>query len=418
MMLKDIFEKYMPKKSGNLSDKIASSLMDGYVDIKAYKVNNNGTKDLVYHDTGDNVVTDWMRQTILMLLSGYCVTANGAVGTEENKFKSTQPSVSEGCHSTNNNIDGYLLNGEQFFWERVDNATCKQPVSGNYVPYESAPTSTPIFPVFPTKVLFGTGREFSSWEDLKSETSIAYPNWYAKMAKIFEGIENASSTSQAINECSFKKYISPETQENTYCGIVSSTTGEGGGSLLKSVTVNDPEDSSDTSSTADMAKRYGVTGAIKTIVDNPTHEALNKFASDAGVLVNDLKAGVGNPCFIYFNRTSKDEAIQEDWSDVSGAEIYLSKDSTKDFLNRITFKIKMPSQSSGSGHINEYYPYNGYTLKQVGLFNDSILIQDKTGTTGAPGKNMQWGTLLAIKNIEPFTKTADEEIVLTWTLTI
>ena len=176
MMLKDIFEKYMPKKSGNLSDKIASSLMDGYVDIKAYKVNNNGTKDLVYHDTGDNVVTDWMRQTILMLLSGYCVTANGAVGIEENKFKSTQPSVSEDCHSTSNNIDGYLLNGEQFFWE-YDRATCKQPVSGNYVPDESALTNTPIFPVFPTKVLFGTGREFSSWEDLKSETSIAYPNW-------------------------------------------------------------------------------------------------------------------------------------------------------------------------------------------------------------------------------------------------
>ena len=53
-MLKDLFKT---KKDEKNKDPLAISIADGYVDIKGYKVNDDGTKELVYHDTADNVVT-------------------------------------------------------------------------------------------------------------------------------------------------------------------------------------------------------------------------------------------------------------------------------------------------------------------------------------------------------------------------
>ena len=67
-MLKDLFK---PKKEKTIKDNLNVSIADGYVDIKGYKVKPDGTKELVYHDTGDNVVTDWMRHAIISLLGGY-----------------------------------------------------------------------------------------------------------------------------------------------------------------------------------------------------------------------------------------------------------------------------------------------------------------------------------------------------------
>ena len=73
-MLKDLFKK----TNKDLKETIAKSLMDGYVDIKAYKHDKNGNKTMVYHDTGDNTITDWMRHAIMLMLSGYSLSFNGS----------------------------------------------------------------------------------------------------------------------------------------------------------------------------------------------------------------------------------------------------------------------------------------------------------------------------------------------------
>ena len=56
----------------------------------------------------------------------------------------------------------------------------------------------------------------------------------------------------------------------------------------------------------------------------------------------------------------------------------------------------------------------------MGLYNDALL--DPTmgyGTAeGYAYSNMCCGMLLALKNITSFTKTDDNEMVVTWTLTI
>ena len=80
----------------------------------------------------------------------------------------------------------------------------------------------------------------------------------------------------------------------------------------------------------------------------------------------------------------------------------------------------MPAQNATNDAIGKYYPYNGYTLKQMGLYNDAYL--DPSMGNDNPDSyaysNMCCGMLLALKNITSFTKTDDNEMTITWTLTI
>lgn len=423
-MLKDIFAKYFNEDSKSFSDKITNSLMDGYVDIKAYKDTENG-KELIYHDTGDNVVTNWMRQAIMMLLTGYGFTDQGyasmPVGNKDqanDKEQYTQPISNDNAHKSDAsnknfyNADGYILNGEQYLWDN-SKKTSQPTMAANF----NGATATHEFkyPYFPSKVLFGTGKEFASWDDLEVETQTQYSSWYTQMREMFGGDTAPANFDNAI---SFESNVYSGT-----IGVGGNTTGDS--SIIPTLTVNDPNQTTDTSSTTDMASRYGVVGAVKTLYlpysgwKNPDY--LEGSISNEGRLVKSSLRGVGKPCFIYFNRTDNGAGLEVDWDDANGAQIYLTKDATNSkYLNRITFRITMPSQSAGSGHVGEYYPYNGYTLKQIGLFNDAILASDAQGGTDNPtaSGNMPCGMLLAIKNIEAFTKTADEMIVLTWTLTI
>ena len=49
---------------------------DESVIYTSYKV-IDGKKKLVYHDCGDNVVTDWMRHAIMVMLTGSVFSSNG-----------------------------------------------------------------------------------------------------------------------------------------------------------------------------------------------------------------------------------------------------------------------------------------------------------------------------------------------------
>lgn len=417
-MLKDIFAKFFEQDSKVISDKILNSLADGYVDVKAYRDTEDG-KELVYHDTGDNVVTNWMRQAIMMMLAGYSYSNDGTdteslgdyATTGFNNISYPFDGVNEHEEKATNS-NGYILNGEQYLWGKGD-------FSGHPTEPNRFISSSYKFPYFPTKVLFGTGKEYASWNDLETENQFAHTSWYNDIKEMYGG-DQASSAFESLRDLHINSYSGT-------VGVGGSTTGNA--NTIRTVTVNDPVQTSDTTSTSDMASRYGVVGAVKTVfvpnskwpLASAESAVLDSITSDAGKLIKSNLRGAGKPCFIYFNRT-KDGAdkLQPDWSDTNSAQIYLTKDATSSkFLNRITFRITMPSQSAGSGYMNQYYPYNGYTLKQIGLFNDARLAYDTAPTEdGVVSENMPCGMLLAIKNIEAFTKTADEMIVLTWTLTI
>ena len=429
-MLKDIFknlkkdnkiEETSNKEVSKIIDRIkAEKFFDGYVDIKAYK-NINGKKVMTYHDTGDNVVTNWMRQVVMTMLTGSNFSANGNQSLSEASYSASlsdgsnpisKPNSSSNYHTASTgtdtgglNLDGYILNGEDYFWD-ADDMRAK---------YSASTISDNIYAYFPTKVLFGTGTEYSDWSVLKAENSTN--------TTYIEDLETTfGSESQAIT--AFETQQIDTTPCNTFSGTVTNNTMSGSGYIVGGMrTLNGPDTTSALPTTnSELVSAYNVKGAIKTVYFSETEQAsgyLQSSNSDSGRLLKPEYRGIGRPCFIYLNNTNSSggDVTKEIWDQTSSsnAHVTLSMDSSSDYLNRITFTITLPSQSTGV-----YYPYNGYTLMQIGLYNDTYLTDGVTqnDTTSYPYTNMDCGTLLAIKNISPLSKTADDEIILQWTLTI
>ena len=418
-MLKDLFKK----KNKDLKETIAKSLMDGYVDIKAYKHDKNGNKTMVYHDTGDNTITDWMRHAIMLMLSGYSLSFNGSSKIDgqdsvNDPDQITKPKADYHSPSDANgyNKDGYCLNGEQYLWDGNDSK--EYPTIGNNTFYGGEEQ----YALFPTKVLLGTGCEYTDWQSLKDANEEENATWYTNMINMYgDGdvtvAENAFDSMLGLTDDDICK-------SNQYSGTIGlQGLYSGSGSLVRAITVNDPDNTTNVSSSAEMSKRYGVVGAIKTIYcphdGDDCSEYLEETVSDSGRLIKGKYRGAGRPCFIYFNRASQTQSKKLDWDEVT-SDISVQRDSSSNYLNRITFRVVIPAQSSGTGAIGEYNPFNGYTFKQIGLFNDALIntVSGTTNPTTKQASNMPCGMMLAVKNIQNFTKKADESIEFTWILKI
>ena len=424
-MLKELFKK--PNTNNNkIKDQIAKSLMDGYVDIKAYRYNDKNEKKLVYHDTGDNTITDWMRHAIMLMLSGYSLSYNGnnvIDGTESSKDKDqiSKPNLDYHSSSENKgyNKDGYCLNGEQYLWEG-ENSNIGYPVVGNTNFYADGQEQ---YSLFPTKVLLGTGCEYTDWQSLKDANEEENATWYTNMINTY-GDGDVIVAEKAFNSMLGLESDGDICQSNQYSGTIGlQGLYSGSGSLVRAITVNDPDNTTNVSSSAEMSKRYGVVGAIKTIYcpdsASDCSDYLEETVSDSGRLIKGKYRGAGRPCFIYFNRTSQTKHNKLDWDEVT-SDISVQRDSSSNYLNRITFRVVIPAQSSGTGAVGEYNPFNGYTFKQIGLFNDALIntVSSTNNPATKQASNMPCGMMLAVKNIQNFTKTADESIEFTWTLTI
>ena len=424
-MLKDLFKK----KNKDLKETIAKSLMDGYVDIKAYKHDKDGNKTMVYHDTGDNTITDWMRHAIMLMLSGYSLSYNGnnvinnSSSSAKDKDQISKPNLDYHSSSENKgyNKDGYCLNGEQYLWDGENkNSKIGYPIIGNTDFYVD---DREQYSLFPTKVLLGTGCEYTDWQSLKDANEEENATWYTNMINTY-GDGDVIVAEKAFNSMLGLENDRDICQSNQYSGTIGlQGLYSGSGSLVRAITVNDPDNTTNVSSSAEMSKRYGVVGAIKTIYcpDNVSDcsDYLEETISDSGRLIKGKYRGAGRPCFIYFNRSSQTTQSKLDWDEVT-SDISVQRDSSSNYLNRITFRVVIPAQSSGTGAVGEYSPFNGYTFKQIGLFNDALIntVSDANNPKTKQASNMPCGMMLAVKNIQNFTKTADESIEFTWTLTI
>lgn len=410
MLLKDKLKKVF-KNTKEPKDKIKLPMMDGFVDIKGYKDGK-----LFYHDCGDNVVTDWMRQAIILMLSGVTFTSHG----DSPYFEEVQPG-----QTTKVNYDGYVFNGKQY--DAVIKEDDQKKFSSSLNGKDKA--------LFPTKILFGTGKEYSSWSVLKAENEHTYPTWVEEMTNLFGGdsAETNFNTSIETKPATYA-YENINTNYNNFSGTIAPGVESGDGLLAKCRTVNDPDTSTtEVASAVSMYRNYGVVGAVKTPYQRDSNGAypnmLQTVTSESGKLLLPKYRGVGQPAFVYFNQHSAPSQSIEDtenWADPS-AEVYISKDPTDKYLTKITFTVTLPEQSSATSAAGAYYPYNGFTLKQIGLYNDSQVVLNPTGDQQTPGNgdgayypymNMLHGMLLAVKNIAPFTKQAGSNYVISWTLTI
>lgn len=418
-MLKDLGRKFLIKNKESVSDKIRNSMIDGYVDIKAYKED-----ELIYHDAGDNVVTDWMRHAIMILLTGDSFSKLGSTDGDSSDPINT---IAIANHTVGTvNKDGYILNGKQYFWNPAD-------YKGHYSVSDVSIDN--IFSLFPTKVLLGTGKEYSSWTELENDTITNYNDKYVTFLNTF-GSGNVTTAAAVFNGPASPTTEDPATlgsDYNNYSSSLGSNIFTGSSDLIKTRTVDDPNTTKVTNPSETLNVEYGITGAIKTIyfdTTDPDNVLLDKvpvYESDKGYMLPPKWRGIGRPAFIYFNTPEKDVVSGRDeaWADPeTGAEIILTRDTSKKYLEKITFTITLPEQTSTNGYDQAFYPYNGFTLKQIGLFCDSKLsYTDSPATTESTSaywqyRNMPYGMMLAKKHITPIVKNADIKVVLTWIISI
>jgi hypothetical protein len=423
-MLEKLWNKW--KKTGNssgLSDYINGLDVTGEVDVKAYK---NG--ELIYRDIGNNVVTDYMRECIMVLLTGSgfskngnnsivpvgsSASANGDVSRASNRTV-TMPNMTATYHRTmtdtndGRNLDGYILNKGQYFWD----------INSVIPKYTSSKFPENIYAWFPTKVLLGTGKEYESWAVLKSENETENSAWYQNMLNIYGGSESNLTAAQiGFDQNIYGGVIGPC---NTYSGSLASNVFTGNAPMIQCRSVNDPNPSHILETNSDMHRDYGVVGAIKTGYFSSNDSAmLEESTSDEGRRVKPVFRGVGRPAFIYFNAPTDGS---EGWSNqTGGVEVTLSKDINKTYLHRITFSVTLPEQAASTNSVGAYYPYNGNNLKQIGLFCDALLTSETSATSSLDTfgyKNMAGGILQAKKNIASLTKTSDISLNLLWSILI
>ena len=359
------------------------SLADGYVDIKAYDEN----KELIYHDCGDNTVTDWMRQVIIQLLTGTQTYTQGVSYKKSNVDETNEPKTIN--HGDGINENGALISGidEKASYFNPDAGKVHVGDENNYA-------------LYPTKVLFGTGQEFPNWKSL---------------TEYYEGngdFTNELKTIYGEDGKDFNPNVSINSAYSSTIGSYGNYTYSGGGELLKTITINDPNAIIQGDTPKVMARKLGVTGAVKTPYlptskgEPEAEKYLMQGTDTEGKLLQQKYRGIGEPCFIYFDKGEKYNCFY------GGSSIYVNGENNNE-VNKITFHIEMPSQ-----HGSEYYPYNGYTLRQVGLFNDSFLRDGNGGVNDTFKKLMPYGTMLAIKSISPFVKSSSVSMDITWTLTI
>lgn len=347
----------------------------GELDVKGWR-----DGELVYHDGGDNTITVWAKHLTMHLLTGDVYSNKGISGQNQPGLLTTDH---DGATSPYHNTDGMLVSSKQYWWN----------VSDFPQQWSNIPTSPSgyEFPFFPTKMLFGTGKEYASWEDVPTaEQALLASDWTPTVFN--NGISNTEN------------FYSATTQGTG--GVVAKS---GNTPLVKTRTVNDVYSGKFTG--APDSNEYGVEGAIK----NGTARYANDIVFPDGKtdLFQQYK-GIGKPCFIYCKRETR-------WS-TSSSEVFMSRNIENNYEHKLTFSITMPDQTNESGANGWYYPYNGYTLKVVGLFADARLcFNDEVPTVSTssdyyPYFNMPCGIMMAKRYIAPITKTSDLKLTAQWTI--
>ncbi len=395
-MLKDILK---PRRKQNASDKMPLKLK-GRLTIKAER---NG--EVIHYDEGDNVVTVWAKHATMHLLSSESFSSHGNVNDSGTMVYSSR-SITPADHALlTDNVDGTLISEEQYLGDNTQYyGTSHKYLSkaDNLDVADPTDDSTNFdYSFFPTKMLFGTGVEYSSWADVTSDGK----DGDASDITSYQHVKNGG-----WNQTSFETLLSTD-PTNYYSNIWD------GSELTPARTVNDVY-SGVSAGTDPTETDFGIPGAIKDCTfRGGSTETTNKLLADANgnLFAKDSYRGIGRPSFVYATRG---RFMDED------SEVKLSVGSsagTENLESKITFTVVLPEQEDG-----EFYPYNGYTLKLAGLFCDARMLLGNSIPDGSAGdehadeednyKKMPAGIMFAKRKISPIFKSADIRITASWSV--
>lgn len=354
--------------------------MKGELNVKAWK-----DGQLFYHDGGDNTITIWAKHNMIHLLTGDVFSNLG-----ELKKNTLEAGNENHAITIPTNKDGTLISQSQYWWDGEPGPGAVW--NGQWSSSSGTFVGDYIYPFFPTKMLFGTGKEYENWTHVADNASP-------------EEILFLQSTWNTIESFNIKIPLAT-TPTNYYSGTVKVNNvyqKYGAGNIIPCRTVNDYL-SGKIEGSPDQ-NEYGVVGAIKDgTLDGIDPTKLVTGTEDT--LLPDYR-GIGRPCFIYCKRDIK-------WDD-NASEVFLSNEGLG-YENKITFTVTLPDQTAASSSLGWFYPYNGYDLKEVGLFSDSLLTINGIDDGNYPYKNMMGGTMLAKRYIAPLRKEANIGVSAQWTL--
>lgn len=324
------------------------------------------TGEIIHVDEDHNKVLQWARHATFHCLTGSPYSNQGE--TRSSGIES---------HTSSQNDDATTISGEQFF--------TSTPL--NYWATSTIDPSSYIYSYYPTKILFGTSTEFTGWSDPEMTAAYKY-----------------EAQNEGYTQTSFDEHINDSSVVNDY-----SAKTDDGGELVPCRSMNDV---SMTKNNDDVPlDSIGVRGAIKTTITNTTElaERTEAGGDDNSYLVEKPEwKGIGRPCFVYSIRDNTPE---------TDSDVLIGKNSsTSEFDNRLSFLFNMPEQDASSPQ-NKFYPYNGYMLKEAGLFCDSKLLtyNSSTGQFESNSK-MPYGIVFAKRYVAPFTKTGSTSVTVNWVL--
>jgi hypothetical protein len=338
---------------------------------------------LFHYDKQDNKITIWAKHATMHMITGESFSQIG-----------TSRLTAAGNHGdtagdSSYNRDGTLVSGEQYFANPTfpgTNDWWARPVVGD--------STTHLYPYFPTKMLFGTGFEWRSWATIGDSDYYTYytaTDGWAEAEFDHSSITNAANNYSADYDTTGDSLNFNRTMNDIYSGT------------LTTPAITDSD--------------YAIKGAIKNGLYESSVDDTAKIDTISGnyFSIQDYW-GVGRPAFIYAKRESRFYQ--------SGAEVALNFDSNVE--NKITYTVTMPEQTGAFA--GNFYPYNGFVLKEAGLFTDSgFRLKDTTPPNDAGSddssltefdnySSMPYGMLFAKRYIAPITKSHDVSITARWTI--
>ena len=329
--------------------------------------------NVISYERGHNQVTNLAKMTIIHLLAGEIGVVDGPIYSTLNSHSNSLRglSLSEGTpivqsftpgnHTVSTNADGQLVSEMQYFY---DGSSVLDEGSGRNLLSQVMPTvvggNNVVFN-FPTKMLFGTGLEAANADDMSSsyqsdfDTSITSSSIYrlngwatdpASSDPVFENVnittdDDAAKTAEKLTNWYSNSAYRCRTFQPASTNPIQA----------------DPN-----------ATDVSIKGAIKNSYITSTSDT-GKYNPTTKMAYPTYR-GMGYPCFIYARRSTNSFYNPDE----GNAETHYQMNSvlgTNPYETQLTYSVIMPAQPVNSTDVSTFYPYNGWILRQAGLFCDA-----------------------------------------------
>ena len=396
------------------------------------------------YERDHNQVTKLAKMALLHLLAGEIGTVDNnvysvpevssaaglrAYSLTETSGAQINSSFNPDNHSSTINLDGVLVSGQPYFYD--GDSIQAQGNTSSRLSQTRAYNNDSLKFNFPTKMLFGTGLEDNDTTTVEntyaddfgtrlSAAAILVLNGYSanynngQIGQDF--FYGCSSTTTSGYDVSQRKLLSNWYSADAYRNRTLQPA--------KVEQMNSSPTSSDTAIKGAI-KNCFIEGTGDSALYNPTTKmALAPYR------------GYGYPCFIYAERST-----QSFYNNVEGnTEVHYGINNAlgdSAYETEVTYTVVMPVQPVAADTINTFYPYNGWVLRQAGLFCDSryklrtvsdddaalgeTTFLNKVNTNAEQSDSAKtWrdsvgGQMLFTRNLSsPILKTPDDEVTFIW----